>query len=93
MKLQVSELPPPQTFEPQGDPAQAVLLFFVVALPFGYWWYITVPEARLALAKDKRLQDGDTNQVCHDGIHPPGLCHNAPLKDRTVLASRVRDSS
>ena len=65
--MQIADAPPPVpvppvTFEAQGDPVQAVLLFFVVALPFGYWWYITVPEARLALAKDKRLQDGDTNQ-------------------------------
>ena len=26
----------------------------MVAVPFGYWWYVTVPEARLDLSKDKR---------------------------------------
>ena len=47
--------PPPSTFEPQGDPTQLAILLGVVALPFAYWWYITVPEARLALSKDKRF--------------------------------------
>ena len=64
--MQVSEPLPPQVFEPQGDPAQAVLLFACIAVPFGYWWLITVPEARLALAKDKRLQTGETNQYLQD---------------------------
>merc|ERR1719478_1314808 len=30
--------------------------------PVAYWWFITVPEARLNLAKDKRLEGGDTKQ-------------------------------
>ena len=45
----------PVQFEPQGDPAQFAILALAVAVPFGYWWYITVPEARLALSKDKRI--------------------------------------
>lgn len=44
----------PMVFEAQGDPATAVALALVVAIPFGYWWLITVPEARLDLSKDKR---------------------------------------
>ena len=51
-----ADLPPATSFEPQGDPLQAAILFSVVALPFAYWWYISVPEARLALAKDKRIK-------------------------------------
>ena len=49
----------PMTFEAQMDPLQAAFFFAIIALPFGYWWYITVPEARLKLAKDKRLEGGD----------------------------------
>ena len=52
--------PVAMTFEARGDPLQAAILIAAIVLPFGYWWYITVPEARLALAKDKRLQDGET---------------------------------
>lgn len=48
-----------QTFEPVFNPAQAGALFGVIALPFGYWWFITVPEARIGLAKDKRLDSGE----------------------------------
>ena len=51
---------PPPTFEAQGDPVQAAILLSAVLLPFGYWWYVTVPEARINLAKDKRLQGGET---------------------------------
>ena len=53
------------TFEAQGDPLQAAILVSVVLLPFGYWWLITVPEARLDLAKDKRL-DTDLNEYLVD---------------------------
>jgi hypothetical protein len=55
-----------QTFEPQGDPAQFAILFSVVAIPFGYWWLITVPEARLDLAKDKRLPGGQMQEFIQD---------------------------
>ena len=44
----------PLVFEAQADPMQFALLLAVVVLPFGYWWYVTVPDARLDLAKDKR---------------------------------------
>ena len=44
----------PLIFEAQADPMQFALLLGVVLLPFGYWWYVTVPDARLGLAKDKR---------------------------------------
>ena len=54
--LRMQEVEPTQ-FEPQGDPVQFAILTLAVAVPFGYWWYITVPEARLALSKDKRLGD------------------------------------
>lgn len=54
--LRMQEVEPTQ-FEPQGDPVQFAILALAVAVPFGYWWYITVPEARLALSKDKRLGD------------------------------------
>ena len=54
--LRMQEFEPAQ-FEPQGDPVQFAILALAVAVPFGYWWYITVPEARLALSKDKRLGD------------------------------------
>ena len=37
-----------------------IILLSAVLLPFGYWWYVTVPEARINLAKDKRLQGGET---------------------------------
>ena len=40
-----------QTFEPEFNPAQLGVVFFAIAVPFGYWWFITVPEARLALSK------------------------------------------
>lgn len=68
-RMQVDELAQaviaaPQTFEAQGDPAQLAVLALVVGIPFGYWWYITVPEARLALSKDKRL--GDTADYIRD---------------------------
>mmetsp|Transcript_38687 Transcript_38687/g.90443 ORF Transcript_38687/g.90443 Transcript_38687/m.90443 type:complete len:165 (-) Transcript_38687:44-538(-) len=43
-----------QSFEPTFNPEQLGVVFFVIAVPFGYWWLITVPEARLALAKNKR---------------------------------------
>jgi hypothetical protein len=49
-------------FEAQFNPAQLAVLLGVVALPFGYWWLITVPEARLDLAKDKRLEGGATKE-------------------------------
>ena len=52
--------PEPVVFEAQGDPVQAAILVSVIALPFAYWWYVTVPEARIGLAKDKRLQGGET---------------------------------
>ena len=52
----------PQTFEAQFDPVQFVVLLLAVGGPFGYWWLITVPEARLALAKDKRLEGGETKE-------------------------------
>ena len=54
----------PQSFEAQGDPAQFLLLALVVAIPFGYWWLITVPEARLDLAKDKRK--GETKEFIRE---------------------------
>ena len=57
---QAFQVAPPQTFEAQGDPLQAAILISAIALPFAYWWFVTVPEARLALAKDKRLEGGDT---------------------------------
>ena len=60
----IEETPLPQTFEPQGDPLQAILCLFVIAAPFSYWWFITVPEARLALSKDKRL--GETGEYLAD---------------------------
>merc|ERR1712087_195417 len=43
-----------QTFEPPFNPEQLGVVVFVIAIPFGYWWLITVPEQRLALAKNKR---------------------------------------
>lgn len=43
-----------QTFEPTFNPEQLGVVFFVIAVPFGYWWLITVPEQRLALSKNKR---------------------------------------
>lgn len=49
-----------QTFEATLNGGQAVVALGAVALPFGYWWFITVPEARIALAKDKRL--GETKE-------------------------------
>lgn len=51
----------PQAFEAQGDPLQALILIGAILVPFGYWWLITVPEARIGLAKDKRL-DTDLNE-------------------------------
>ena len=54
----------PQVFEAQGDPAQFLLLALVVAIPFGYWWLITVPEARLDLAVDKRK--GETKEFIRE---------------------------
>lgn len=49
-----------QTFEPQFSAAQAAVALGAIGLPFSYWWYITVPEARIALARDKRLEGGET---------------------------------
>jgi len=49
-----------QVFEAVFNPTEAVALFTVIALPFGYWWFITVPEARIKLAKDKRLDGGES---------------------------------
>jgi len=49
-------------FEPQFNPSQLGITVLAIAAPFGYWWYITVPEARLDLAKDKRRQDGEVKQ-------------------------------
>ena len=65
-RMQLDEAVEKVVFEPQGDPVQGVLLLGCIVIPFGYWWLITVPEARLALAKDKRLQDGDTNQYLQE---------------------------
>ena len=39
--------------------------------PFCYWWYITVPEARLALAKDKRLEGGESREYLLDLAEAP----------------------
>ena len=74
--MQLADVPaqldaPPMTFEAQGDPVQAVILLATIIIPFGYWWYITVPEARLALAKDKRLEEGATNQFLQDLAEDP----------------------
>jgi hypothetical protein len=55
-----------QTFEPVFNPAQAGALLGVIALPFGYWWFITVPEARIGLAKDKRLDGGEARAYLED---------------------------
>lgn len=52
----------PLVFEPRMDPSQLGITLGAIAVPFGYWWYITVPEARLKLAKDKRRADGDERQ-------------------------------
>lgn len=52
------------TFEAQGDPAQLAVLLFVVAAPAAYWWFVTVPEARLGLAKDKRV--GEVNDYLQE---------------------------
>jgi len=52
----------PAVFEPQLDTSQLGITLGAIAVPFGYWWFITVPEARLNLAKDKRRQDGDEKQ-------------------------------
>ena len=60
------EEPPAVVFEAQGDPLQAAILIGTIVIPFAYWWYITVPEARLNLAKDKRRPDGDTNAYLRD---------------------------
>lgn len=49
-------------FEAQFNPSQLGITVMAIAVPFGYWWYITVPEARLALAKDKRKPDGEVKQ-------------------------------
>ena len=57
----VSEVAP-LVFEPRMDTSQLGVTLGAIAVPFGYWWYITVPEARLKLAKDKRRQDGDERQ-------------------------------
>mmetsp|Transcript_16000 Transcript_16000/g.52732 ORF Transcript_16000/g.52732 Transcript_16000/m.52732 type:complete len:235 (+) Transcript_16000:76-780(+) len=62
---------PATSFEPQGDPLQAAILFSVVALPFAYWWYISVPEARLALAKDKRIKEGETKRYLDELADDP----------------------
>ena len=53
---------PPVVFEAQFDPSQLGITVLAIAVPFGYWWYITVPEARLSLAKDKRKSDGEVKQ-------------------------------
>ena len=55
-----------QTFEAQVDPAQLAVVAIAVAAPVSYWWFITVPEARLDLAKDKRLEGGDTKQYLEE---------------------------
>ena len=60
-----------QSFEPVFNPAQASALLAVVALPFGYWWYITVPEARIKLAKDKRLNGGEARAYLEDLASSP----------------------
>ena len=52
----------PLVFEPRFDSSQLGITLGAIAVPFGYWWYITVPEARLKLAKDKRRTDGDERQ-------------------------------
>ena len=57
----VSEVAP-LVFEPRMDTSQLGITLGAIAVPFGYWWYITVPEARLKLAKDKRRTDGDERQ-------------------------------
>ena len=56
----------PVVFEPQFDASQLGITLGAIAVPFGYWWYITVPEARLKLAKDKRLQGGDEKQFLEE---------------------------
>ena len=54
------------SFEAQVDPVQAAVLVGTAIIPFAYWWYITVPEARLALAKDKRLEGGEAREYLLD---------------------------
>ena len=60
-RMIVDELAP-VVFEAQFNPSQLGITAFAIAVPFGYWWYITVPEARLSLAKDKRKSDGEVKQ-------------------------------
>ena len=57
-----------QTFEAQlaFDPAQLAVFTVALSAPVAYWWFITVPEARLNLAKDKRLEGGDTKQYLEE---------------------------
>lgn len=50
---------------------QAAILISAMVLPFGYWWYITVPEARLALSKDKRLEGSETRNFVLDLAETP----------------------
>lgn len=52
------------SFEPHADPAQFLTLALVIAVPFCYWWLITVPEARLELSKGKRK--GDTREFIEE---------------------------
>ena len=59
--VSVSEVVP-LVFEPRMEASQLGITLGAIAVPFGYWWYITVPEARLKLAKDKRRTDGDERQ-------------------------------
>ena len=58
--------PAATSFEAQVDPVQAAVLVGTAIIPFAYWWYITVPEARLALAKDKRLEGGEAREYLLD---------------------------
>jgi hypothetical protein len=55
-----------EQFEAQVDPAQFAVLLVAVGVPFGYWWYITVPEARRDLAKRKRSPEGDVRQYVEE---------------------------
>lgn len=98
--------PQPTTFEAQGDPIQAAILLSVVLLPFGYWWYVTVPEARINLAKDKRLEGGETKAFLEElaqseeGERPvekwffsKWLRQRRPAKARPETVTSVADAS
>ena len=96
--LEPAAVSPPMTFEAQGDPLQAAILIGAIALPFAYWWFVTVPEARLALAKDKRLQGGETKAYLDELADDPSarpverwffskwLRQKKPTKEAGVIA-------